>query len=149
MSTKLINLLPKEEKKRDVRSVVLNVFMVLVIILLLAVVLLSVFIFDIDTSLSTRLNEYENVNIKLQDQVNKLKVYSDFKSQVNDKRDIIEDLKKDTIIWSNIIYDIGSFLPEKVSITLFPTFQLIIMIVLFVFFIGITRYIIKKMKKKK
>jgi len=48
--------------------------------------------------------------------------------------------------------EVGNFaesLPEKVSITLFPTIQLIIMIVLFVFFIGITRYIIKKMKKKK
>jgi hypothetical protein len=93
--------------------------MVLVIILLLAVVLLSVFIFDIDNSLSARLSEYENVNIKLQDQVSKLKVYNDFKSQVINKKDIIEDLKGDAIIWSNIIYDLGSFIPEKVSIDVF------------------------------
>jgi hypothetical protein len=119
VSTKLINLLPREEKKRDVRSVVLNVFMVIVIILLLAVVLLSVFIFDIDNSLSVRLSEYENVNMKLQDQVSKLKVYNDFNSQVNNKKDVISGLKKDAIIWSKIIYDIGNFMPEGASINIF------------------------------
>ena len=119
MSTKLINLLPKEEKKRDVRSVVLNVFMVIVIILLLAVVLLSVFIFDIDNSLTARLGEYENVNMKLQDQATKLKVYNDFNSQVNNKKDVISDLKKDAILWSKIIYDIGNFMPDGASIDIF------------------------------
>jgi hypothetical protein len=119
VSTKLINLLPKEEKKRDVRSVILNVFMVIVIILLLAVVLLSVFIFDIDNSLTVRLSEYENVNMKLQDQVTKLKVYNDFNSQVNNKKDVISGLKKDAIIWSKIIYDIGNFMPERASIDIF------------------------------
>jgi len=119
VSTKLINLLPKEEKKRDVRSVVLNVFMVLVIILLIAVVLISVFIFDIDNTLSVKLGEYENVNIKLQDQVNKLKVYNNFNSQVNEKKEIINDLKRDAIIWSNVIYDIGKFIPEGANIDVF------------------------------
>jgi hypothetical protein len=119
VSTKLINLLPKEEKKRDVRSVVLNVFMVIVIILLLAVVLLSVFIFDIDNSLTLRLSEYENVNMKLQDQVTKLKVYNDFNSQVNNKKDVISGLKKDAIVWSKIIYDIGNFMPDGASINIF------------------------------
>ena len=79
MTTKLINLLPKEEKKRDVRSIVLNVFVVLVIILFLATILLTFFLFDIDNLLSSRLSEYEGTNNKVQDQVNKLKVYSDFR----------------------------------------------------------------------
>ena len=35
MTTGTINLLPKEEKKRDVRSTVLNVFLVLIIIMIM------------------------------------------------------------------------------------------------------------------
>jgi len=94
VTTKLINLLPKEEKKRDVRSIVLNVFVVLVIILFLSTVLLTFFLFDIDNLLSSRLSGYEGTNIKVQDQVNKLKVYSEFRKNTDDKSDILEDLKK-------------------------------------------------------
>ncbi len=119
MSTRSINLLPKEEKKRDIRSAVLNVFMALVIILLLAVILLSVFIFDIDNVLSARLSQYQNVNIKLQDQVSKLKVYNDFSSRVAEKRNLIEEFKKDEILWSKIIYDIGISMPEGASLDTF------------------------------
>ena len=106
MTTKLINLLPKEEKKRDVRSIVLNVFTVLVIILFLAALLLAFFLFDIDNLLSSRLSEYESTNIKVQDQVNKLKVYNDFSNSVDDKYDILEDLKKNELYWSKVLYDI-------------------------------------------
>ena len=112
MTTKLINLLPKEEKKRDVRSIVLNVFTVLVIILLVATLLLTFFLFDIDNLLSSRLSEYEGTNIKVQDQVNKLKVYTDFSNKVDDKYDILEDLKKNELHWSKVLYDIGNIMPE-------------------------------------
>ena len=112
MTTKLINLLPKEEKKRDVRSIVLNVFTVLVIILFLATLLLAFFLFDIDNLLSSRLSEYEGTNIKVQDQVNKLKVYNDFSNNVDDKYDILEDLKKNELYWSKVLYDIGNIMPE-------------------------------------
>lgn len=113
MTTKLINLLPKEEKKRDVRSIVLNVFVVLVIILFLATILLTFFLFDIDNLLSSRLSEYEGTNIKVQDQVNKLKVYSEFRNNTDDKSDILEDLKKNELYWSRILYDIGKIMPEE------------------------------------
>ena len=113
MTTKLINLLPKEEKKRDVRSIVLNVFVVLVIILFLATILLTFFLFDIDNLLSSRLSEYEGTNIKVQDQVNKLKVYSEFRNNTDDKSDILEDLKKNELYWSRILYDIGKLMPEE------------------------------------
>jgi len=113
VTTKLINLLPKEEKKRDVRSIVLNVFVVLVIILFLATVLLTFFLFDIDNLLSSRLSEYEGTNIKVQDQVNKLKVYSEFRKNTDDKSDILEDLKENELYWSRILYDIGKLMPEE------------------------------------
>ena len=112
MTTKLINLLPKEEKKRDVRSIVLNVFVVLVIILFLTTILLTFFLFDIDNLLSSRLSEYEGTNIKVQDQVNKLKVYSEFRKNNDDKSDILEDLKKNELYWSRVLYDIGKLMPE-------------------------------------
>ena len=119
MTTKLINLLPKEEKKRDVRSIVLNVFMVLVIILFLVTILLTFFIFYIDNMLSSRLSEYEGTNIKVQDQVNKLKVYNDFKKNVDEKSDILEDLKKNELYWSQILYDIGKIMPEDAYVVSF------------------------------
>lgn len=119
MAIRTINLLPKEEKKRDLKSIVYNIFMIIMIILLIAVVILSIFIFDIDRILSSRLSEYENVNIKTQDQANKLKVYSDFSNEVEDKQEIINALKKDEIIWSKIIYDIGKFMPEGAYIKTF------------------------------
>jgi hypothetical protein len=119
VSTGLINLLPKEEKKRDIRGVVLNIFMVLAIILLVVVILLSVFIFDIDNVLSARLAEYQNVNIKLQDQVRKLKVYDDFSAQITEKRNLIEEFKKDEVLWSKIIYDLGRSMPEDASLDTF------------------------------
>ena len=119
MTTKLINLLPKEEKKRDVRSIVLNVFTVLVIILFLATILLTFFLFDIDSLLSSRLSEYEGTNIKVQDQVNKLKVYNDFKKNVDEKSDILEELKKNELYWSQILYDIGKIMPEDAYVVSF------------------------------
>ncbi|HAJ95004.1 MAG TPA: hypothetical protein DCP02_02110 [Actinobacteria bacterium] len=119
MATRTINLLPKEEKKRDVKSAVFNVLMIVVIILFIAVMLLSIFIFDIDKALSLRLGEYENVNIKTRDQVNKLKVYNDFSNEVEKKQDIIDIVKKDEIIWSKILYDIGKFMPEGAYIKTF------------------------------
>lgn len=119
MTTKLINLLPKEEKKRDVRSIVLNVFMVLVIILFLATILLTFFMFDIDNMLSSRLSEYESVNMKAQDQVNKLKVYSDFRKDIDEKSVVLEDLKENELLWSRILYDIGKLMPEDAYILSF------------------------------
>ena len=119
MTTRTINLLPKEEKKRDIKSAVLNIFMVIMIILFIAVILLSVFIFDIDNTLSSRLSEYESVNMKIQDQVNKLEAYNDFNNDVEEKQEIIESLNGDKILWSKIIYDIGKFIPEGAYIKTF------------------------------
>jgi len=119
VTTKLINLLPKEEKKRDVRSVVLNVFIVLVVILFLATILLTFFLFDIDNLLSSRLSEYESVNIKAQDQVNKLKVYNDFREDIEEKAAVLEDLKENELLWSRILYDIGKLMPEDAYILSF------------------------------
>jgi hypothetical protein len=114
-----INLLPKEEKKRDVKSIVLNIFMVLVILLFISIILLSVFIFEIDNMLTLRLSDYESVNAKIQDQVNKLKVYDDFSNKVSNKKELMQDLKKNELIWSKVIYDIGRLMPEGAYIKTF------------------------------
>ncbi len=119
MTRGTINLLPKEEKKRDVKSIVLNIFMVLVILMFVSIILLSVFIFEIDNVLTSRLSDYEGANAKIQDQVNKLRVYNDFSNKVSDKKELINDLKKNDLVWSNIIYDIGRLMPEGAYIKTF------------------------------
>jgi hypothetical protein len=119
VTTKLINLLPKEEKKRDFRSIILNVLVLVVAIFFLATILLTFFLFDIDGLLSTKLSEYENTNIKVQDQVNKLKIYSDFRKNVDDKSDVLVGLKKNELYWSRVLYELGKIMPEDAYIESF------------------------------
>ena len=121
MTTKLINLLPKEEKKRDIRSIIINIFMVLVLVLFLATILLTFFLFDIDNLLSSRLSDYEGTNIKVRDQVNKLKVYNDFRNNVAKKSDILVDLKENELYWSRVLYDIGKIMPEDAYLISFES----------------------------
>jgi len=93
--------------------------MVLVILMFVSIILLSVFIFEIDNVLTSRLSDYEGANAKIQDQVNKLRVYNDFSNKVSDKKELINDLKKNDLVWSNIIYDIGRLMPEGAYIKTF------------------------------
>ncbi|MBN2072778.1 MAG: hypothetical protein JW770_02395 [Actinobacteria bacterium] len=110
---KSINLLPKEEKKKDVKSIAANVLLVLAIILFVSAILFTLFLFDMDSSISDKLNQHEAVNIKAQNYVNQLKNYSDFEAGVESKRKVIEDVKKNRVIWSGVIYDIGRLMPGE------------------------------------
>ena len=110
---KTINLLPKEEKVRDVKGIILNAGLVLFTIILVILILFSVFLFDMSNYLNPKLNNYKNVNMQLYNYITKLNVYNDFKEKVKTKAEIIGALQKEELLWSEVLYDFGERIPKN------------------------------------
>lgn len=113
---KTINLLPKEEKVRDVRGIILSAVLVLFTVILVILILFSVFLFDISNYLDPKLNNYRNVNMQLYNYITKLKVYDDFKEKVKTKAEIIGSLQQEELLWSEVLYDFGERIPKNAYI---------------------------------
>lgn len=113
---KTINLLPKEVRVKDIRSVILNAASMLLIIVIIILVAISVFLFDINKYLVPKLNDYENINMKINNYITKLEAYEKFKNKVNAKSGLINLLQKDEILWSEILYDFGEKIPSNAYI---------------------------------
>src|SRR4030042_6616421 len=110
---KTLNLLPKEEKVRDVKGILLNAGLVLFTIILVILILFSVFLFDMSNYLNPKLNNYKNVNMQLYNYITKLKVYDDFKEKVKTKSEIIGTLQKEELLWSVVLNDFGERIPKN------------------------------------
>jgi hypothetical protein len=110
---KTINLLPKEEKVRDVRGMILSAGLVLFTVILVILILFSVFLFDTSNYLGPKLNNYKMVNMQLYNYITKLKVYNDFKEKVKTKAEIIGTLQKEELLWSEVLYDFGERIPKN------------------------------------
>lgn len=113
---KTINLLPKEVRVKDIRNILLNAISILSIIVIIILVFISVFLFAINRYLVPRLNDYENINIKINNYITKLEAYEQFKNKVNAKSEFINLLQKDEILWSDILYDFGEKIPDNAYI---------------------------------
>ncbi len=116
---KNINLLPKEEKVRDVKGIIFNVLIALAAIVMAGTGLLTVLLFDIDKTLTYELAQYESINMTAKNYAIKLRTYEDFKDKVSLKASLIETIEKDEILWSKILYDIGKLIPEGAHINSF------------------------------
>ena len=110
---KTINLLPKEEKVRDVKGILLNAGLVLFTIILVILILFSVFLFDMSNYLNPKLNNYKNVNMQLFNYITKLNVYNEFKEKVKTKSEIIGTLQKEELLWSQVLNDFGERIPKN------------------------------------
>src|SRR3989304_1004649 len=110
---KTINLLPKEEKIKDVKGIIFNVMLVLCMIILAVLVIFSVFLFDINNYLTPKLDDYKMVNMQIHNYITKLQVYNEFKEKVKTKAGIIGSLQKEEILWSEVLYDFGERLPKN------------------------------------
>src|SRR4030042_860691 len=110
---KTLNLLPKEEKVRDVKGILLNAGLVLFTIILVILILFSVFLFDMSNYLGPKLNNYKNVNMQLYNYITKLNVYDDFKGKVKTKSEIIGALQKEELLWSEVLNDFGERIPKN------------------------------------
>ncbi len=110
---KTINLLPKEEKVRDAKGIILNTGIVLFTIILVVLILFSVFLFDTSNYLGPKLNDYKIANMQLYNYITKLKIYNDFKEKVKTKSEIVGTLQKEELLWSEILYDFGERIPKN------------------------------------
>ena len=110
---KTINLLPKEVRVKDIRSILLNAISILLIIVIIILVFISVFLFDINKYLVPKLNDYENINMQVHDYITKLEAYEQFKEKVIAKAELADSLQKVEIIWSDFLYDFGKKTPDN------------------------------------
>src|SRR3989304_6560774 len=110
---KTINLLPKEEKVKDVKGIIFNVGLVLFTIIMAVLVILSVFLFDTNNYLTPKLNDYKMVNMQIYNYIIKLQAYDEFREKVKTKAEIIDSLQKEEILWSEVLYDFGERIPKN------------------------------------
>ncbi|MDD5622076.1 MAG: hypothetical protein PHQ09_02795 [Actinomycetota bacterium] len=110
---KTINLLPKEEKIRDVKGVILNAALVLFTIILIALVIFTIFLFDVSNYLAPKLDEYKMVNMQLYNYIIKLNAYNEFKEKVKTREEKIGSLQKEELLWSEVLNDFGERIPKN------------------------------------
>jgi len=111
-----INLLPKEEKVRDVRSIMITAILVIMAILLVLMAVFSFIVYMANSNLTPELDNYRRVNMLTANYVNKLESYDKFKSKVTEKEDVIEYLTDKEIIWSDVLCDFTEVMPENTYI---------------------------------
>ncbi len=109
---KTINLLPKEVKVRDIRSIILNIVLVLFVAAVILLVALLVFLYDVNSNIVPKSEEYSRVNSQMNNYIAKLETYEKFKDNVKVKSELVDTLQKDEILWSEILYDFGEKIPE-------------------------------------
>jgi hypothetical protein len=114
---KTINLLPKEEKITDVKSIILNVVMVIVIIILIVLIGISAILFKINDYISPQLYNYQRVNTQINNYITRLETYEQFKSEVNSNKELVDYLQKEKIIWSDVLYNFSQEMPRNTYLT--------------------------------
>ncbi len=110
---KTINLLPKEEKVRDVKGIILNAILIILIILLIISGGFSLILFNVNNYLTPRLDNYNRINMQINNYINKLEAYNQFKQKVEEKTELVEYLQGYEILWSDILFDFGGRIPEN------------------------------------
>ena len=110
---KTINLLPKEEKIRDVRGIIFSTILVLFVVMFAVLIIFSIVLFDTNNNLTPKLDDYKRINMQLHDYVTKLEAYKQFKENVNAKAELADSLQKEEILWSDFLYDFGKKTPDN------------------------------------
>jgi len=112
-----INLLPKEAKKSDVKGIFLNIVFILLVIVFICVLLLSVFLFDMNRTLSTRINDYVMINGRMENDINKTTAYEGFVEEVGEKEELVTSLEEYEQSWHITLMEISRNMPENSYIT--------------------------------
>jgi hypothetical protein len=115
---KTINLLPKEEKVRDIKSIMLGAAIVIMAILLAVVSVFSIIVYNINSGLTPELEDHERANMQINNYIRKLEVYNDFKEKVKEKGKAVEYLQELEISWSDVLADFSKNMPEGIYLTL-------------------------------
>lgn len=110
---KTINLLPKEEKIRDVKGIIFNTILVLFMVMFVVLIIFSIILFDTNNNLTPKLDDYKRINMQVHDYITKLEAYEQFKEKVIAKAELADSLQKVEIIWSDFLYDFGKKTPDN------------------------------------
>lgn len=114
---KTINLLPKEEKIRDTKSILLNMLIVLLIVILIILAGFSVLLINVSKYLEPQLDDYVRANMQISNYINKLEAYSGFKEEVKENRKLADYLLKEEVVWSDVLYNFSRNMPGNAYIT--------------------------------
>ncbi|MDD3819651.1 MAG: hypothetical protein PHG41_07460 [Actinomycetota bacterium] len=114
---KTINLLPKEEKITDVKSIVLNIVLVVVVIILVFMIGFAAILFKVNDYLTPQLYNYQRANTRINNYITRLEAYEQFKEKVDNNKKVIDYLQKEKVLWSDVLYDFGQEMPKNTYIT--------------------------------
>ena len=114
---KNINLLPKEVKTKDVKSILLNAILVILIIILVVMGVFSVILFNVNNYLAPQLDNYISANMQLNNYITKLEAYNQFKVEVKETKELTDYLLEEEVLWSNVLYNFSHNMPNNVYIT--------------------------------
>lgn len=112
-----INLLPKEEKITDVKSIILNIVLVIVIIILIVMIAFAAILFKVNDYLTPQLYNYQRANIQVNNYITRLETYEQFKEKVDKSKKVIDYLQEEKVLWSDVLYDFGQEMPKNTYIT--------------------------------
>jgi len=111
-----INLLPKEEKIRDVKGIIFSTVLILFAAVFAVLIIFSIILFDTNNNLTPKLDDYKRINMQVHDYVIKLEAYEQFKEKVIAKAELADSLQEEEILWSDFLYDFGKKTPDNVYV---------------------------------
>lgn len=113
---KTINLLPKEVKVKDVKGIIFNILLILFIAVTVLLVGYLLFLFNVNSNLVPKFEEYSAVNNQMDTYINELETYERFKNRVEEKYNLVNTLQENEVIWSEILYELGEIMPKDAYI---------------------------------
>ena len=113
---KNINLLPKEVKTKDVKSILLNAILVILIIIFVVMGIFSVILFNVNNYLTPQLDNYIRANMQLNNYITKLEAYNQFKVEVKETKELTDYLLEEEVLWSNVLYNFSQNMPNNTYI---------------------------------
>ncbi len=116
---KYIDLLPRREREINKRTIALNFVIIILIIFLALLAAWTFYINNVNSNLYIALQKHQEVGARLQDYATKLEVYREFEQKVTNKGELSESLAQTTMLWSDILYNLGQAMPEDTHITHF------------------------------
>ncbi|MDD3776560.1 MAG: hypothetical protein PHN32_03010 [Actinomycetota bacterium] len=116
---KYIDLLPRQERIFNKRTVALNIAIILIVIILAAMSFGLIILKDMNQNLNQDLAQYQAKGKELQGYVEQLKAYEQFQQRVQTKEDLIGSLQQKEILWSKLIHSLGESVPPRISLTNF------------------------------
>ncbi len=114
---KYIDLLPKKEKEVNKRTIALNTVIALMVVILGLMAASVFFINNMNKNLYASLQRHQEAGAELEHYVSRLEIYKEFEQKVLEKGELVEEVADNTILWSEILYNLSQAMPLGTHIT--------------------------------